>query len=160
MREIEFRAKNGNGDWIYGDLLHNTHDCKYAIRINNNTTSHNEIWKIEPETIGQYTGLKDKNGNKIFEGDIVRQQTFGKLNSSYKSDKDKKDHKKYLIKKCKCIFDDDDNYHRNYDWIVEYENGRFYPFADDNFEWGNYNWNIPVEIIGNVYDNPELSEAK
>ena len=152
MREIEFRIKYRE-DWYYGIPL---------SRIKNNTVAfqsydgnYYELF-ADAKTLGQFTGLKDKNGKKIYEGDIVRQQSFGKLNSNYKSEKEKKNHKKYLIKKCKCIFDDDENYHKNRDYVVEYKDARFYPFADDNFEWGEYNWDSPVEIIGNIYDNPNL----
>lgn len=73
MREILFRGKRiDNGEWAYGDYWHLPEKNFYCI-------SDEEFnRKVDPETVGQYTGLTDKNGKKIFEGDIVVVPLSGK----------------------------------------------------------------------------------
>ena len=73
MREILFRGKTVcDGDWVYGGITWNPSKKEVFI--------HTE-WdegKVIPETVGQYTGLCDKNGTKIFAGDIVKTK-YGRL---------------------------------------------------------------------------------
>lgn len=165
MLEILFRGKTEKGEWLFG-FYHNETSIESRSSARKITRHHIYTQDFDkfviPETVGQFTGLTDKNGKKIFEGDIIKQQTFHKLplNNCYKDDKEKKDHKKYLIKKCGAIFDDEEHYHKDYIWEVRFENARFYPFADDNFEWGNFDWDTPFEVIGNIHDNPELLEVE
>ncbi|MDE6796881.1 MAG: YopX family protein [Ruminococcus sp.] len=140
MREILFRGKRkDNGNWIEGSLL-NFRENTYIIPHNSahfyddiETLALNvESFEVLPETLGEYTGLTDMNGKKIFEGDII-QEEYGSRNQ--------KNIKKFEVY-----------------WDREYAG--FYPIYDHEHPAGYSVEAQYSEVIGNIHDNPELLKGE
>lgn len=139
MREILFRGKTiTSKEWIYGDLL------QYAggAQIWENTEQGKFNAQIIPETVGQYTGLRDKNSTRIFEGDILK-MSFGKdtlyatVNFGEYNQPDK-----ILRSHLGFYFD-----------FVNTDNCE--SFRKDVGYWTGRTF-LEIEVIGNIHDNPEL----
>lgn len=119
MREILFRGKDAvNGEWITGFLVDEKHIGDFIVAN-----------PIIPETVGQYTGLTDRDGKKIFEGDIVRtyrsKETFDLMMVAWDEDS-----ASFVLTPQKRF--------RYYESLM--------------------NSHIYLEVIGNIHDNPELLE--
>ena len=140
MREIKFRGIDCSGQFVYGDLIHKRHD-KEAVLIQDYTGLGSDV---VPITIGQYTGLKDKNGKEIYEGDIVDwlffYNGFGRNGG---------------VIECDTIVRG----------IIKWQQGGFIlEVIENDFEdTGFYSISAlytdteaDVEVVGNIHDNPEL----
>lgn len=123
MREILFRGKESNsGKWVYGYLW-----SKRTIGVASFVGNVDEV-VVDPSTVGQYTGLTDKNGVKIFEGDVVQVPFWRSAQSGLVM--------KGVLEFQKAAF-----------WITWEYQGYGKDFAG---------YIQDVEVIGNIHDNPEL----
>lgn len=137
MREILFRGKSVNDNaWVEGSLVVTTiepvndapikhyHIEDMTIGVFPNEYQSGLSETVDPITVGQFTGLNDKNGKKIFEGDILQFLAYGTV----------------------------------YTGKVEFLNGAFWVKCRFHDRIGAIVYEYKPEIIGNIYDNPELLE--
>lgn len=145
MHEISFKAKRiDNGEWIesqnlikftvgeyYMPKTDEQCDCKFD-KDGNILSIKGKIYRVDPSTVCQYTGLTDKNGKKIWENDIVKQ--FADCDETGKS--------LYFFYKIRW-----DKKYSAFEGIEIYSKESFlFPDLED------------IEVIGNIFDNPKLLE--
>ena len=152
MREILFRGKRiDNGEWLEGFIVssrENTYPNGFEM-ITVDGINYDELdsyipdfisYAVDPSTVGQYTGLKDKNGKRIFEGDILHIAKIADgLGGYYQPPLDY--HVNVVVKFDLCAWM----------WETLCEDKRYISFPD---AWCHYE----CEVIGNITDNPELLE--
>lgn len=131
MREILFRGKRFmDGQWVDGSLFIDEKKDKHEILVG--YVNYRIGWEVDPNTIGQYTGMTDKNGTKIFEGDIIH-ELDGSMDNIARVVRWDIDYMEYtcpLVKKHWCY-----GYNECSLWMMHSEN---------------------IEVVGNIHDNPEL----
>lgn len=150
MREILFRGKRlDNGEWVEGSLHIEWGETRKDGSRNKDYRilgMRGECYYVDPDTVGQYTGLcdkSDKNGKKIFEGDIVKTQPFS----------DRPYSKKAKFKQHIGVVEY--RIHPKYvsEWSVKIEDY-------DGFGCCNWSAFYDCEVIGNIHDNPELLKGE
>ena len=128
MREILFRVKRlDNGEWVTGNLFVSDTDSRTHILVGSRIFTIE--WEVDPSTIGQYTGLKDKNGKRIFEGDVAKVMQGKDKDIAYVG-------------------------FENGAFMLYPKTGNIY----ERTLWSYWYNDWDVEVIGNITDNPELLE--
>ena len=135
MREYKFRGYDavGNKKWVYGDLVHNKKITETGLEDRVMVGG----YEVVPESVGLWTGLKDKNGNEIFEGDLVEMMR--------PVEKSRKRMMARHIVTC----------HNVCDWVFESLAKEVLGLMMANHsDFDSYRF----EVVGNVFDNPELAQ--
>lgn len=140
MREIKFRGKReDDGKWVYGDLIQ-AQSGATSIRANLNPYDidndfrivRGRVISVNPDTVGQHTGLKDKNGKEIYEGDIVKTPLLDPIFGDILADA-------WCNAEIKF---------QNGSFVVSYYKGSHNIYLQDLCD--------KIKIIGNIHDSPEL----
>lgn len=144
MREIKFRGKRlDNGEWVYGCYTFSLKDNRHIIWVQ--SENYGETWHTYPivvygKSIGQYTGLKDKNGKEIYEGDIVKISESNWWQS----------HKIIKEKYNAVVFFNERTQEIQFKEVGGRYRIDYHYFLQDN------ETKLYFEVIGNIHENPEL----
>ena len=158
MREILFKGKRfNNGEWVEGYYLRNGDRCYicpyicFASYSGDNIIRFGNWYEVDPETVCQYTGLKDSNDNKVFEGDIIKYADRLDYECYMESLEAPEEYEgcnySDIFTTDKVIYEDFYNY-------PAFDLDKHYFDVNALSELNNGNWYY--EVIGNVFDNPEL----
>lgn len=137
MREILFKGKRvDNGEWVYGLLARTSTDVSNIVE-----KKFDVLTPVYTNTVGQYTGLTDKNGKKIFEGDILKCVGNKCVRKGVLMDFEEVTHVsvvEWWNSYCNCGY------------RVKNQNGKTMMIKQSSLS------GMDAEIIGNIFDNPEL----
>ena len=152
-REILFRGKSvETNEWVYGTyLLEKYSNTPYICCFEYGTFVNIKQIEVHPETVGEFTGMTDKNGTKIFEGDIVRTQPFyDRPYSTTRKEKQFLGVVEHYIKTFRNPGSPTNGQKYDSSWRAN--------IVEDIVDYGCYNWSRfwNCEVVGNKFDNPEL----
>ena len=145
MRNIIFRGKRlDNGEWMYGDLIENQGrffiyhaTSETTIECNDDRRIIVAAFEVDPATVGQYTGLKDRYGDRIWEGDVFKEDDSGIVRSVFRVPGG--------------LAFEDNPVSFGYD-----HRAPVYPYSSIA-EMQNASWlSQCCEVIGNIHDHPDL----
>jgi len=153
MRGIKFRGLS-DGTWVYGSHVQTGSGLHFIIPQN---LIANDIvqWVVNQKTVGQYTGLNDKNGKEIYEGNIVSVNYLGfhKFNAVVKLGQYIQDGSggEYLGTKCIGFYVEAINKDQNDEYDIKE--------VPEYLETSSLLSFDSIKVIGNIYENPELLEV-
>ena len=138
MREIKFRAwDKQQKKMVIPDIITNFNE-----KLNYGTLAYDESYCWNSAILMQYTGLKDKNGKEIYEGDILLSKYLERQMDEY------------VIRTCKVCFED--GYYKCVGLENKYWKPELISIISSLLESPSQKWT--VEVIGNIYENPDLLE--